>query len=81
MKIIKCADPQALLVPWVKEKIAGPLDKEDILWRNRVSILDLRKYIDYPSSVKQRGFTQGTSAYKFGISITTNLSSKVFLDK
>ena len=37
MKIIKCADPQALLVPWVKEEVAGPLDKEDIVWSNRVS--------------------------------------------
>ena len=81
MKVIKSADPQALLVPWVKEEVAGPLDKEDIIWRNRVSILDLKKYIDFPSIVKQRGFSQGTSVYKLGVCITTNLSAKVFLDK
>ena len=78
--MIKSADPKAMIIPWLNEEMSGPLDSGDIVYRNRISLRDLKKYIDLPSTVKQRGFSNGSTAFKIGINITTNLSPRTFVD-
>ena len=79
MEIANMIDEEAMIMPW--DEIGfdnGPIDKNDVIYQNKLSISDAKRYLDLPIDVQRTGFTSGKTEYGLGVRITTSLTARIF---
>jgi Fe-S oxidoreductase len=56
----------------------GPIDKNDVIYQNKLSITEAKRYLDLLMDVQRIGFTSGKTEYGIGVRITTTLNARIF---
>ena len=73
------ADKESMIMPWEDTTDdLGPLNLQDFTYANKVSIGDMKKYLDLPFDVKTQGFTPGRMEYQLGVRFTTTMETRTF---
>ena len=79
MEIANMVDEEAMIMPWNEIGFDnGPIDKNDVIYQNKLSINEAKRYLDLPMDVQRTGFTSGKTEYGLGVRITTSLTERIF---
>jgi hypothetical protein len=79
MEIANLVDKEAMIMPWDDNgHNMGPIDKNDVIYQNKLSITEVKRYLDLPMDVQRIGFTSGKTKYGIGVRITTTLNARIF---
>ena len=72
-------DKDSMIMPWDdSSENLGPLKLQDFNYANKVTLGDMKKYLDLPFDVKTQGFTPGRTEYQLGVRFTTTLEVRTF---
>ena len=79
VEIAKQVDSESMIMPWEDTTDnLGPLNLQDFNYANKVTIGDMKKYLDLPFDVKTQGFTPGRMEYQIGVRFTTTKDARTF---
>ena len=72
-------DKESMIMPWDDDTAhLGPLNLQDFTYANKVTLGDMKNYLDLPFDVKAQGFVPGRMEYQIGVRFTTEKEPRSF---